>query len=411
MEKQQKLLNQVKTILNHHKEIERIKGESFNVFSVLKMETRENATHSAFLAELLNPEGSHIQGNLFIKLFFKIILNETITSQNDESINIPDFDLDNATVIVEKHIGERDDTKKTGGRVDIYLSDKKGNSICIENKINAGDQFAQIERYCNHNTNKNLVIYLNLDGKFPSEDSRGKLEPGKDFLIISYKEHIIQWLQLCLKEAAEIPILRESIKQYILIIKKLTNTMSDQFKTDIHRVIIDNYEECESIFKNFENAFLDISRKIREEIKSKLCDRIGDEFILLLGSDPKDPYSTIWIKAKGKEETKLFFGIQSFSRSTNGFKENMYVGIFVFKCQFERDYEKLGEHNSDCWLNIVEIPDLNENDPANLKSIHTIRKLKYDPKFRDQFVNHIVNYTVQYVNENKSKLLAFLNDV
>ena len=47
------------------------RGEYFNIFSVLRLETKEVRLHSAFLAELLNPEGSHGLGKQFLELFKK----------------------------------------------------------------------------------------------------------------------------------------------------------------------------------------------------------------------------------------------------------------------------------------------------------------------------------------------------
>jgi len=55
------LLNQVSSIVTQYDKIARITGENFNVFNVLKLSTSEVRTHSALLAELLNPEGSHGQ--------------------------------------------------------------------------------------------------------------------------------------------------------------------------------------------------------------------------------------------------------------------------------------------------------------------------------------------------------------
>ena len=62
----ERMLKGAKVIWNQQEEIKRLKGEHFNIFSVLNMETRENATHSAFLGELLNPKGSHLFGSLFL---------------------------------------------------------------------------------------------------------------------------------------------------------------------------------------------------------------------------------------------------------------------------------------------------------------------------------------------------------
>jgi len=58
----------------HHKIQEQDKlaaatGENFNVFKILGVEAYEVGTHSAFLSELLSPQGTHGQGSTFLKLF------------------------------------------------------------------------------------------------------------------------------------------------------------------------------------------------------------------------------------------------------------------------------------------------------------------------------------------------------
>ena len=54
-------------------EEERKRGEWFNVFNVLGVSTDEVRTHSRFIAELLNPQGSHGCGDEFLKAFIEII--------------------------------------------------------------------------------------------------------------------------------------------------------------------------------------------------------------------------------------------------------------------------------------------------------------------------------------------------
>ena len=135
-----KLLNDTRKIIAHQKDKEILKGEKFNIFSILGMESKENKTHSAFLCELLNPDGSHLKGNIFLKLWLQTIGDNT---------GINAIDWESAKVEIEKCIGPVDIIAKTGGRIDIFIKDKSGNCITIENKINAGDQKVQIERYCN----------------------------------------------------------------------------------------------------------------------------------------------------------------------------------------------------------------------------------------------------------------------
>lgn len=127
-----------------------------------KIQISENKLHSTFLAELLNPRGSHGQKDIFVQLFIKRLIG-----------NDTPFDTINARVDVEKHIGFISEDKKNGGRIDLCINDKKGNEILIENKLYAADQENQLVRYSNYNKDATL-FYLCLDGRKASEKSCGE---------------------------------------------------------------------------------------------------------------------------------------------------------------------------------------------------------------------------------------------
>ncbi len=72
MEKLNSLLKEVKAIREKYEELSRLNGENFNLFDILDRRTEEVKTHSAMIAELLIPKGSHGLGDEFLKLFLKI---------------------------------------------------------------------------------------------------------------------------------------------------------------------------------------------------------------------------------------------------------------------------------------------------------------------------------------------------
>ena len=76
MEQQQleNLLANVSSINKKYEEMARLTGENFNIFRILKIERSEVRMHSALLAELLNPNGSHGCGNIFLELFINHFL-------------------------------------------------------------------------------------------------------------------------------------------------------------------------------------------------------------------------------------------------------------------------------------------------------------------------------------------------
>lgn len=192
-----KLIESISEIAKKYEQLSQNRGDNFNIFNVINVTTDEVRLHSKFLAELLNPKGSHGQEDIFLQLFIRKF----------------DIKIDTATasVEVEKYIGKR--TITTGGSIDIYIYDNLGDSITIENKIYAPDQENQLLRYYNY-CDKNL-LYLTLFGDEPSEKSivaEGiKLKTEDDFKLISYETDIVEWLTACRKEAVELPLLREGI--------------------------------------------------------------------------------------------------------------------------------------------------------------------------------------------------------
>lgn len=247
------ILQSISLISKKYNDIAKITGENFNLFSIMKMENDERYTHSAIIGELLNPKGSHGQGSIFLKLFFDEI---------KELREIQNYNFKGTKITLEKSIGRIDFIQKIGGSIDILIDDGK-NTIIIENKIYAIDQEAQLERYKNYSKDSTL-LYLNLFGDEPSKKSKGKLELDKDFQIITYKNHIKNWLERCHKEAIEQPILRESIKQYLNIVKKLTNqTINNDMKNEVMEILLRDLKSAKEIADNFHAAKSIILNKIR----------------------------------------------------------------------------------------------------------------------------------------------------
>jgi hypothetical protein len=225
-------LKQITGINKRYEEIARATGENFNVFNVLRL-TRKELIHSEFLATLLDPEGVHEKGNIFIKLFFEILRN----AYPDVAQDFPCEDLR-----VNRELPIRFNHKyKMGGNIDIVITDRiSQKQIFIENKIDSGDEPKQLIRYHEENQDA-IIIYLTLDGHPPSNDSTG--DGQVKYIGISYRDHILKWLDLCKKETVDNPFLRETINQYILLIKQLTGqARSKEMSDEILRCITKDEE-------------------------------------------------------------------------------------------------------------------------------------------------------------------------
>ena len=355
------LLSQVNTINEAYKIVKQNTGEDFNIFGILGMERKEVKTHSKFLAELLNPKGSHLQGDMFLKLFIEYLNKVAISDENIE-ILLPDEDkinlnFEKSTIHIEKYIGIKEETE--GGRIDVVIEDYDGNLICIENKIDAREQENQLLRYDNYGKRfkKCHLLFLTLDGKQSAtlDKEVGKVYP------ISYKKHIIEWLELCKKEAVNLPILRETIGQYINLIKKLTHqTTNKEMEKDIVEIISNNaknFESAKLVKENFDKALQLLIDKQRDNV-IKLFIESGIN-PLNIGKEKAIRYDEFFLKLKDFEiENKIYeLGI-NFELGNN----------YYFFCMIGQGEKRNDRHNNDSIFDDIKNTLKNEFASYNLKS-------------------------------------------
>jgi hypothetical protein len=343
----QNLLSQVNTIVNSYEKVAQATGENFNIFQIFNLERDENKMHSRFIETLLNPKGSHGQGGIFLELFLEVL---GVTDQ---------LDIETTQSKTEHPIGNKiiDEMDSQGGRIDIYLWDQNGKSISIENKIDAGDQEKQLVRYSNHNKGKNLVFYLTLNGKDTNEYSKGILvsdivekSDKIDFYCISYKETILQWLEKCQKEASDIPILRETIKQYSILLKKLTHqNINSKMNKEILKLVTSDKESFESwktlhgltntiVHNTIKTVVIPILKELKIEFESKyvaeeLSFKIDEQ--RLSSNKQYSPLLIIYSAQLKKYNLRILF---SFQRKNN----NHLIGGYTFiDGHTSKDSEKL----------------------------------------------------------------------
>lgn len=227
-----KVLHQVSAINCTQEKLDLLSGARFNVFNILGLHAKEVRTHSAFLGEMLNPRGRHGLKSQFLRRFLEVI-------------GVDDFEAEDASVLVEKYAGPIDEDYLEGGRIDIYIRSRTGRLIFIENKIYAADQRNQLFRYYNYES-KAKLIYLTLEGAKPSVWGAGTLS-SEQYDLCSYRIHVIKWLELCYKDAAAYPAVRETIGQYINLISELTGNVPENYmKEEVKRLILHDRTNFES---------------------------------------------------------------------------------------------------------------------------------------------------------------------
>ncbi len=372
------LLNEIQIISESYKRVTEATGENFNIFSVLQMERNEVKTHSRFIAELLNPKGSHEQKDVFLKKFVELI-------------KIENFDTTSAIVKVEFSIGKK--MEDSGGRLDIKIKDSKNKIILIENKIDAPEQVNQLTRYNNYAPNDTL-LFLTLEG----QESKDINIPSEKYRCISYKSDILNWLEECRKEATNIPLLRESITQYMYLIKKLTGqNINTKMSEEIAEKIITDKEKFET-FITLIGASDDIKKRIIQQIVehtlTSLIIKIGKDYTLEINytelnmSNNNVIWRSFWFTNKALEELNLSicfsFNVKSgFQNLIFGFryvdeKQNVNPKYEMIKSNFGKRFQKiLTSHNWLCWRDFAEYNDW--------RDFNVLNKIQFGNHFKSDF--------------------------
>lgn len=246
---------------------QKVRGlNDYNLLTTVLSADDEVRLHSRMLHSLLDPNGLHYQGSLFLELFFDIL-----------GFKDKKFEIEKARVELEyKHI-------------DLHITDGKKH-IIIENKIHASDQESQIKRYIekiikpeDEDTISVLpenitVIYLSIDRKKPSGYSLGKIDNSKEYFELSndgselqykgsndilkdsvikfkslhYQKDIIDWLKKCQYEVQNITNLNEAIRQYKEVVEIISNKYESkctQMKDFLGKINSENLEIASKIYK------------------------------------------------------------------------------------------------------------------------------------------------------------------
>ena len=240
----------------------------YNIFTLFHGFSDEVNLHSNFIASLLDPNGDHYKGDLFLKLFL-------------ETCGIDDFSIDTSRATVFKEFKH----------IDIYISDGKKH-IILENKVYAKDQPTQIERYIETIIqNKDAedediyVLYLHPDGDLPKEYSLGDYKTNQDetklvkkgstinFKVISYEDEISNWIDKCKNEVSNITDLNVFLSQYKDVIEMIYNRykrIDKMEKANLVEVFKENYAAVLDIVNNHQEVRKEIINEFFKNLSKEL---------------------------------------------------------------------------------------------------------------------------------------------
>jgi hypothetical protein len=296
------------------------KGENYNLFSILSIE-RYELKHSALIANLLDPKGSHGCGDAFLRAFFEIALKER--AYPFEDCTLPHSDTEYYTGPI---------AGDTGGRIDILIQ-SSCYGLIIENKIYAGDQDKQLTRYDNYGkktfgADGYRLVYLTLYGYDASKESTAtKSAEEVGYLRLSYAEDILRWLEQCARLAYDKPLVRESLNQYIRTIKQLT--YQDMNRKNIEK-IIDLAVDHPEVVATLSSKRDAIAQRIRKEyIFAKLrkyADQKGWQFDDTEITNPQGE-PNIRFRKEGWDGSIIISADSEDKKSNHGWWINLWIGI------------------------------------------------------------------------------------
>jgi len=244
--------------------------------------------YSKTLSWLLNPQGNHHLGDIFLRDFLKILLRDKKRKEKFAELDIEYIDLDcisleNVKVSVEQTILSQK-------RLDIFVQiDTKSKKwiLVIENKINSTEspkqtQFYEKElriKYPNPKVKK-ICIFLTPRGTKPPS--------SKEFMSC-------EWSEICI-------ILKNILKK-----NEISNEIKyflEQFKNSISVYVMENRKLdrlCEDLFDKYPNVIEYLSKKYDEYSKRYL-----KEFTEKVDSKLTNNFKEDWVFRKGNGWNSLF---------------------------------------------------------------------------------------------------------
>ncbi len=307
--------------------------EPFNVFTVLRSASDEVNLHSRFLHALLNhvdPTSRNLEN---LKAFLSGVVDTN------------DFNLECARVERERN------------HIDLLIKNDNKQAVIIENKIWARDAEGQLKGYRDVLVEQGYadvdihIVYLTPYGREPDRNSLGDI-PIKEVVLVSYRDELQDWLIGCQRRAFNEPELRESIKQYIHLIRRMTNTdHTGEHMSELKNLLMqdDNLVLADQLSRAMVHAKAALVRKLYQEVDRALLANIGD----LPGVDPDYAHyieeDTIrnCIEGKRNSDSGLYYKIAEESWLMVAGSNRIWVGVGCDKIKFPELFERYAKALTD----------------------------------------------------------------
>ena len=265
--------------------------ENFNIFEILNLEEREVELHSKLLFFLLNNKEKNNIYEKFFRYFLEIVLKEKYEANKEYR------------VYREYAI--------SGGRIDFYIENEDV-IYAIEMKINSIDGEEQLKKYNDFlckKEKKTKLYYLTLFGEDPTKAENREI----GIISFSFKENVVDWLKKCIEKSYDSPLTRETLKQYLYSINKLTNNIQEEGKEMELKALLREKQ-------NFRIAseLKEATEKLKEEIETDFWEELKKR-IEYNGDKRINPFKTgrelLFYKDIDSKDNLLCFGLGRWKES------------------------------------------------------------------------------------------------
>lgn len=283
------LLARVYQAIEEYEEYKDNNQDAYNIFEVLEISGKE-VIMCRMLADLINPEGLHDNGNRFLLSFVDQVLG-----MHDIRLSEP--------IYVQKEVNI--DSCKSGRnnrRIDIVLQ-TPDKFIPIEVKIGADDGESQCYDYFHYAKeqmgDEARIYYLTIDGSSPSEKSVSLFEgekivdsvPEDRIVNLSFKKEICSWLRY-ISDADEEGRRKDLILQYLHAVENMSGAIGYEEGLLVEEQILQDSRSFEAalwVEETIEQAKIKLMTAVMDEIKVQMVPMVKKYGLKELG--PKSYYS------------------------------------------------------------------------------------------------------------------------
>jgi hypothetical protein len=209
-------------------------------------------------------------------------------------LNIDDFGI-----IDSVNAEEITSSLKQNKRIDFTIKSDKY-YIGIEMKVNHHDSTNQLSDYYedlnnkakNDKEQKVKIYYLTKKGKKADKRSSNNI----DYICISFKKHILDWIEKCQKEVKNITNLNESFENYKQIVQKITKQYKGNVMTITEYLVqleTSKQKEYIDILNSINTEYIKEKAKMKEkffvnDLVSYLADNLTNEWKVKFSGNEKD---------------------------------------------------------------------------------------------------------------------------